>query len=290
MKKFIKLVPALALVCGLSSCLKDEAVIHNDGLRNIIEFQNVGSIKSGTSDIFPVYVPLTLLPDDPSAEFEGIVSYSGTDTAPQDIVVNIERSDLTITQFNAKTTGTKYNPIAASEVTHPTTVTIPKGQRQAKFKVTIKIPNLNKALSNAIAFKITSASTGTISGNFGAVIFSTPIKSIWEGTYTVTVHNNYGATNASWAGGPYSESDMHLSTIGPNQVQQTSVAAWYSGYTNYQFNGNNTGITSVVAFSGANLSTSVQGVDLIDPVTKNFTLRYTVNGWGLTETWVRTGD
>jgi hypothetical protein len=289
MKKYIKLIPALALVLGLSSCLKDEAVINNDGLRNIIEFQNVGAIKSGTADIYPVYVPVVLdIEAGPTATFEGILSYSGTDVAPEDIVVNFERSDALITQFNAKTAGTKYTPLPASEVTvGATSVTIPKGQRQAKFKVTIKIGLLDKTKSNAIAFKISSASTGVISGNFGSVIFSTPIKSIWEGEYTVNIFNNYGTIDGNLGNKTYTK--QRLTTVGPNLVQIALVSQTYSGNTSYQFNADDTSISSIAAFSGSALVTSIQGVDLVDKNTKNFTVRWTWAGRGVTETWTRTG-
>lgn len=290
MKRKISIISAFALLFGLSSCLKDEAVINNDGLRNIIEFQNVGSIKSTTTDVHPVFVPITLEPTAADGTFEGIIRYSGADVAPQDIVVNFQKTDAVITEFNAKTSGTKYSPIAPSEITAPTTVTIPKGQREAKFKVVVKVANLDQTKSNAIAYKITSASVGTISGNFGTIIFSTPIKSIWEGTYTVTIHNNFGSIDANIGSAPFTETGIKLTTVGPNQVQVNGVSQTYSGYTNYQFNGNNTGISSIVAYSGSNLATSIQGVDLLDAINRKFTVRWTWAGRGVTETWVRTGN
>ncbi|MCJ0741830.1 DUF1735 domain-containing protein [Pedobacter montanisoli] len=291
MKNFIKYTAVLAFLTGsLTSCLKDKTMIGPDSpgaIKNVIEFKNIGGIKSGTSAPYALYIPFTLDPTATTAEFEGIVNYAGTDVAPNDITVNIAADPAMIATYNAGVSGANYAQLAATSYSFPSTVTIPKGQREAKFKISVKPNTFDATKENALALRITSASTGTISGNFGAVIFSMPLKSIWQGTYTVRFNNNYGGIDVNI--GDFTETGVKLETVGPNKLQTQYAANTYSGYTQYQFNGNNTSITSVTVFSGSILASSVDGVDLIDPVNGKFTIRYTFAGRGMTETWVRTG-
>lgn len=290
MKKIINLLVTLILITGLSSCLKDDTIIGPDSpgaIKNIIEFQNIDGISSSPTAPFAVFIPFTLKPTATTAEFDAILNYAGADVAPQDIVVNLASDPTVLTKYNAAVSGSAYSDLPAGSYSFPSSVTIPAGQRLVKFKVTVKPNAFDATKENALALKITSASFGTVSGNFGSVIFSMPLESVWQGTYTVNFNNNYGSIDANI--GNFTETGVKLATIGPNRLQTQYVANTYSGYTQYQFNGSNTGITSIVAFSGSALATSIQGVDLIDPVNGKFTIRYTFAGRGVTETWVRTG-
>ncbi|MCZ4243276.1 DUF1735 domain-containing protein [Pedobacter punctiformis] len=291
MKKIINLLVALIFISGLSSCLKDDTIIGPDSpgaIKNIVEFKNVGAIASSTTAPFAVYIPFTLKPTATSAEFEGIINYAGADTAPSDIVVNIAADPSVIATYNAKVSGAAYAALPASSYSFPATVTIPAGQREAKFKITVKPNTFDATKENALALRITSASTGVISGNFGAVIFSMPLESVWQGTYDVHINNNYGTIDGNI--GNFSDTGIKLATVGPNRLRTLSVADTYSGSTTFQFNGDNTSITGVVVISGTTtFATSIQGIDLIDPVNGKFTIRYTWGGRGMTETWTRTG-
>ena len=87
MKNYIKLLLGFVIVTGMSSCLKDETIIGPDSpgaLKNIIEFGNIGPIKSSTTAPFPMFIPFTLEPTAEVGEFEGIVNYAGSDAAPTD--------------------------------------------------------------------------------------------------------------------------------------------------------------------------------------------------------------
>lgn len=286
MKKSIKIFIALFVVAiGFSSCLKDKTLIHPDNtVGNVVEFYNLTPITSGTSATFPIFTPLTL-DAVATAEFEAAVNYAGADVAPEDITVQIAADPTAIATYNAKH-GTKYNAIAANTYTLPTSVVIPKGQRVAKFKVGVKPTMFDASKENYLALKITSASKGVVSGNFGTVLFNLPVKSIWEGVYTVTVQNNYGNLDANIGADPYTEHDVKLSTVGPNRMRANLVALTYSGFTEYQFNGNNTSITEVAATSGTPRATSIQEIIVIDPG-KVFELRWTFIDRGLRERYVK---
>lgn len=289
MKKILNIVLCGFLATGLSSCLKDKSMIGPDAdgaIKNVIEFQNIGPIKSGASAPFAVYIPFTLKPTDATASFEGIVNYAGTDVAPEDIVVDLSVDPSLISTYNSNVSGAAYESLTSGMYSFPATVTIPKGQRQAKFTVTVK-PNLfDASKENALPLRITSASTGTISGNFGAVIFSMPLESIWQGTYHVYINNNYGQIDANI--GNFDEADVALETVGPNKLQVQYIARTYSGNVQYQFSGDNSTITAVKAFNGATTyATSIQSVDVIDAANGIFELHWTFANRGIVERWVK---
>ncbi|WP_316845245.1 DUF1735 domain-containing protein [Pedobacter psychrodurus] len=292
MKKIINIVMALTFITGLSSCLKDDTIIGPDSpgaIKNIIEFKNIAPINSSPTAPVPVFIPFTLKPDAATAEIEAIVNYAGVDVAPSDIVVNLAVDPSLIATYNSKVSGAAFSQLASSSYTFPASVTIPAGQREGKFKITVKPNSFDASKENALGIKITSASSGTVSGNFGAVIFSMPLESIWQGTYSVSYSNNYGTIDANI--GTFDDTGIKLSTVGPNKLQTLSVADTYSGSTTFQFNGTNTSITSVVVISGStNFATSIQSVDIIDPINKVFGLHYTWGGRGMVEKWTRTGD
>ena len=289
MKKLNKYILGILILPLLSSCLKDENVLYpGDSSKNIIEFYNVTAPLSASNAPYIMYVPKTLEVV-PETEFEIAVSYSGAEeAAPQDIVVNIEPAPDAITKFNASQSSA-YVQIGSSGMQIPTSITIKKGEKRGFAKVKVFPEELDQSKSNAIALKISSASMGTISGNFGTVIYSLPIKSMWEGTYTYTVTNNFGTIDAN-IGGTFTEPGVKLSTVGPNRLYMQYLSRTYNGYAEYQFNGDNTSITSVLAFSGSVLSSSINEVILVDPDNLIFEIKWTWLGRGVIERFVRTGD
>ncbi|WP_293302471.1 DUF1735 domain-containing protein [Pedobacter sp. UBA4863] len=293
MKKFNNKYTAVLvlLTMSLSSCLKDDTIIGPDApgaLKNIIELKNQSAIKSGATAPYAMYIPFTLEPTSTSNEFEVAVQYAGAETAPSDITVNLATDAAAITTYNAKE-GTALAQIAATSYSFPASVVIPKGQREAKFKITVKPNTFDATKENALALKITSASTGTISGNFGTAIYSMPLKSIWQGLYTVHINNNYGTIDPNI--GDFVEEDVPFATVGPNKLQSTYVNRTYSGWVQYQFSGDNSTISGITVFASPSIRvSSIEGVDLVDPVNKKFTIRFTWLGRGVTETWTRTGD
>ncbi|HZH72848.1 MAG TPA: DUF1735 domain-containing protein [Mariniphaga sp.] len=288
MKRYFSFLILFLVTAGLSSCLKDEAVLDPSGSKNIIEFYNVTAPTSGVTAPYVMYVPTTLEVV-PEVEFDIAISYSGAELeAPQDIVVNLAEAPEAVTAFNASQ-GTSYVQMGASGYEFPSSVTIRKGEKRVYAKVKVRPTILNQAVSNVLALTITSASFGEISGNFRTVIFSLPIKSIWEGTYTYTVTNNFGTIDGN-IGGVFTEQNVRLSTVGPNRLYMQYLWRTYSGYSEYQFNADNTDITSVLAFSGSVLSSSIEEVILIDTENLIFEIRWVGLGRGVIERFVRTGD
>ncbi|RYZ99883.1 MAG: DUF1735 domain-containing protein [Sphingobacteriaceae bacterium] len=295
-KLFYKSIALLFVAASLSSCLKDDTMVLDPekALPNTVEFGNTGTPSSpATAPVF-AYTPLTL---NPVAEqtFETSVRYAGIeDVAPQDIVVNLAAAPEAITKWNLAfpnaTAAARYNMLPENTYSFPSTVTIKKGEKSASFTVTVKPTMLNAAQSNVLGIKITSASHGTVSGNFGTVIYNLPIKSLWDGTYLFKVVNTNN--NDSNFGGPggYTEPGIKLSTVAPNRVRVQYIGQIYNGFVEYQFNADNTAITEVQAYNGATTyAVSLQSFTL-NTSTKSFVINWTFAGRMLTETWTRTGD
>src|SRR5690606_2919746 len=291
MKKITNILAVFIFMGVFSSCLKDDKyALDPSGSHNVVEFYNVTAPVNGYNDLYVIYVPsrVAVLTE---VEFTDGVSYAGPEnTAPQDIVVELAVANDAIAEYNAEES-TTYEPLPAGSYEIPSSVTIRKGEKFATFAVKVRPEMLDQSKSNALAVAIVSTSHGVISGNIGTAIYSLPIKSIWEGTYEVTVINDYGGIDGNIGG---SISDVNtLSTVGPNRLRSDgSNGLWftYSGYVEYQVNGDNTDIIDLLTYSGSPLATSIDEVVLVDAENLIFEVNYTGLGRGIRERWVRTGD
>lgn len=293
MKKYIKYLIISAIVpVAFSSCLKDDELIGPDAdgaVTNVIEFKNIAAISSGPTAPYALYVPSTLDPEVDETTINAIVRYAGVNDAPEDITVTIEAFPAAIDTYN-EAEETDYHSLSASSYEVPTTVTIKKGEREALVPIKLKTSTFDQSISNALSLRISSASSSTpVSGNFGTVIYSFPVKSIWEGTYTYTITNNYGTIDAN-IGGTFTEEGVQLSTVGPNRLYMQYLWRTYSGYAHYQFSGDNTTITAITAFSGSARPTVIDQIVIVDAENKIFEIRWTCLGRGVVERFVRTGD
>ncbi|RZL48234.1 MAG: DUF1735 domain-containing protein [Pedobacter sp.] len=291
MKKiFNQSVALLFVITSLTSCLKDDTMVLDPekSSGNVVEFGNTGTPSSPSGAPVFAYTPTTLDPDVPTTKFTTSVRYAGAeDVAPQDITVQLAAAPEAVTKWNAAypTAQFPYFQMASNQYSFPSSVTIKKGEKAAYFDVNVNTSLLNKAQSNVLGIKITSTTAAVISGNFGTVIYNLPIRSIWEGSYVYSVNNNYGQIDANI--GSYTEAGIKLSTVGPNRVRVQYIAQTYSGFVEYQFNGDNTAITEVKPYNGAtNYAWSIQTFTL-NVATKSFNIDWTFANRGLREKWVR---
>ena len=291
MKRYVSFLILFLVSAGLSSCLKDTAVLDPSGSKNVVEFYNVTAPASGVTAPYVMYVPMTLEVV-PEVEFEIAVSYSGAElSAPQDITVNLAPAPDAITAYNTSQ-GAALVQMGATGYEIPSSLVIKKGEKRAYGKVKVRPTLLNQSVSNALALSISSASHGQVSGNFGTVIFSLPIKSIWEGTYTYTMTNNFAGIDAAL--GTRTRTGVKLTTVGPNKVTTPTSGgllwSYYGGYSQYQFNGDNTNIIGLTIYSGAVLASNIEEVLLVDPVNRIFEIKYVGLSRGIIDRFVRTGD
>lgn len=293
MKKILKnIIVILTFPLLFTSCLKDKELIGPDAegaIKNVIEFKNISTITSPATAPFPVYVPTTLNPEKSTEVIVASIRYAGVDNAPNDITVELGVDPSIVNKYNsAQKTNFLALPNSAYEL--PSSVTIKKGEKEVSFEIKLNINSFDQLKENVLPIIIKSTSSAApISGNFGKVIYSFPIRSIWEGTYKYTIINNFGTIDGN-IGGTFTEEGVKLSTVGPNKVRMNGLWQTYSGYSEYQFNASNSSITSVTAFSGSNLATSIQEVVLVDPVKMIFEIKWTGLGRGVIERFEKTGD
>lgn len=224
-KQNIKMILAAGLLTlSLSSCLKDEfrGLDHTKGT-NVIEFDNpaqvsvIGSTTALYSLAYPIVQTTTPVPV--------TISYSGpSNEAPEDITVNIAALPVDLT--NANDVVKKYNDeqhtsfvaMDAGTYSLPTTsVVIPKGQSKVTFNVNINTSAFVLTKNYALPLKITSVSSGTISGNFSTIILNLAAKNKYDGKYqfiaTASASDRPTFLLNTQYTYPY---DVELRTTGPN--------------------------------------------------------------------------
>jgi hypothetical protein len=177
MNKKLNLIILSAFVLIMSSCLKSKEIIGPDANNSagaIIEFANPTYITSGVTIATPRY---NLSLSELNNKLHIDVKYSGTGkAAPSDVTVNIAVDAATLAAHNTQSGLTATNGyVAAPTVAYtaiPASVVIPSGQTKAGFDITVNPALLTAGRNNTIPLKITSASTGTVSGNFGAIVLA----------------------------------------------------------------------------------------------------------------------
>jgi hypothetical protein len=173
MKLYRKILAVSALAIGFSGCLKDDsAVLSAENTINVIEFKNTAPLTSpATSKIGQLALNVLM---QPSGTYQAMISYSGPNTAPDDITITLESDPAVIAAYNTAvkpTTLLKVLP-TTNYALPKTTVTIPKGGRTVEVPMTFinsdQIFNQNYALALTIK---TVTGGHTISGNFGSIIY-----------------------------------------------------------------------------------------------------------------------
>jgi hypothetical protein len=178
MKNIFQSIALFFTVVLLSSCLKSDQIIGPDAPNSagaIIEFDNVDYIASGsaTASVTLARYAVTV-PKGTASPLKVRVNYVGTGkSAPSDITVGLGIDAVALTTHNTqagRTAANSWNLIPAAWYQLPASVVIPSG----KTGVDVIIPiNTNNYVANtlyALPLKITSTTSGTISGNFGTII------------------------------------------------------------------------------------------------------------------------
>lgn len=183
------LVLLVSLTLAQMSCLKDSPNNASPigGSNNVVEFQNSNIPVSYTS-IFPQYDNGIALKND-TGSFPVNLDYTGqVSVAPQDIKINLAVLDsATLDSFNTDQ-GTGYELPPTDAYSLATSATIVKGTRQVTVRVLVNTgaPDFDYTKSYALPLKITSASYGVISSNFGTAVYSfTPLNK-YDGSYSLT--------------------------------------------------------------------------------------------------------
>jgi len=196
MKNLFKISLSLALISSLflSSCLKDSSLTLDTSKTNsVTEFGNTGAIATNPSgNASPRFaIDLGSLKIGDTTGFNINVDFAGANTAPQDIQVKIDIDQSLLDTYNSEhaVDGANYEmpPGSLLSTAFPITITIPKGQLFGQQRVNVKLTNdYNFDAAYALPLKISSTSTGEVSGNFGSAIYSLNVRNVFDGEFTVT--------------------------------------------------------------------------------------------------------
>lgn len=282
MNKYIKTFAIGATLIAMSSCLDEEPLFSPEGSENIIELADIGPIftnPSGNNLPHAYANAFEILPE--GGNLNVIVSYSGAaDGAPNDITVELVINPTMVETYNAEN-GTAYQLLDESLYSLPAsglTLVIPKGQKTATLTVNLKTPDFDPVVFYALPLAISTASEGTVSGNFFEAFYIVSAKNQYDGLYRALEGSELSGHPS--VSGPISVPNIELVTAGPNEV---------SFYSPFGSNGQFTGVANLIVVDEAtNLVDLVElagSAELVieaatnnyNPDTRTFTLDY---GWG----------
>lgn len=216
-KNIIKSLVLFLAVTSLSSCLKDDRlVLDPEKGHNVIEFGNTSEISVAGSTV-PLYINSFKLGQD--AVLEIPINYAGPKTgAPEDITVTVSiLGQETIDAYNDEQ-HEEFELMDAKTYSIPSnTVIIPKGKRFGILKVNVKPDVFDLTVQYGLPLKISSVSSGIISGNFGTAIYSIGAKNRLDGLY------NYKTSAVTSLKAGANDNGVSLTTTGPNTVKANLV-------------------------------------------------------------------
>lgn len=294
MKKHLKIYSAM-FVMGISlltSCAKEDNIFTDDGNGGVNGIVELGDLPpTRTAGSTTVNYSKVTKSFDAAAEVDVpiTINYTGVNGAPNDVTVGVGISDAVVTA--SSTTAAPLTILPTSLYTLPTSsVVIPKGQKKATFIIKVKAASFNFALTYALGIRITSASTGIVSGNFGTGLFILAAKNQWDGIYSVvsgqvTRYSAVGVVepnstlNGPLAGNP----NISLVTTGANTVEVTNMK-WFGGAsavagidnTRATINAS-TNVVTMSALGNLTLANRAGLPNTYDPATKTFTLNFDWN-------------
>ncbi|GEO02728.1 hypothetical protein AAE02nite_03920 [Adhaeribacter aerolatus] len=312
MKSLNKILPLAFLCLGLSACLDEEDPLtgrDTEASPNLIEFYSEDPAEHPSAE--RIYTEVTKSFEIvPEANFDVVISYSGKNNAPEDIVVGVKVDEAALKAFNnkiiadareaamagiedpdeakeaaddAEAHADVYDMMPANLYSVPSEITIKRGERRATLPITVKPALFDFAFKYGLPLTITTASQGVISGNFSTVIYSIGAKNKYDGIYTIQAGSNITRNTAtgpdpSLSGDPAGE-DIALVTLSANTVSFEPV--WANGTsiggidnTILRINPDN---TVTVTSSNPSLKNTPGKENKYDPATKTFTINI---DWG----------
>lgn len=272
---------AAFLLSGLTSCLKsndDKMGLDVSKPDNIVEFANTGDNVAVATSTYPRFsTDLGVVNQDDTVFFNVNVSYSGSNDASEDITISLALDPAALTLFNTQNESDYVAP-PADLFKLPATVVIKKGTRKTQVKVGIvNNASFDFNVNYALPIQISSASKGTISGNFGKAMYSFSARNRYDGAYTMDATAPMVDVVSPGLTGFY-PLKMHLITFTGNSVALYDIdgnaaktyghpiksgasASYYGSFSPVFSFDNNGNITSVTNYygqeSGANKRSAV---------------------------------
>tara|TARA_R110002020_G_scaffold448314_1_gene661085 strand:+ start:4036 stop:4881 length:846 start_codon:yes stop_codon:yes gene_type:complete len=263
----------------LTSCLDEDPLFDPDKTTGVIELVEQAPLVA-VGSIYPLNrLTFEAVPED---QIEVIVQYSGAYDAPEDIDVTVEVSPSDIEAYNEDqglSDGDEYVLLDASKYSFPgggnsVTVTIPKGEKRVSIMMTVKPDQFGFDANYALPLRISSASSGVVSGNFSHMIYAVIPNNQWAGDYDHTYSGSLGSGS----------NIVHMSTIGEFRTTSSLIGV-YSNQTIIEIDPVNN-YASVISVSGLGNATNFPE-NYWDPETKTIYVKYTVGTRTMTETFVK---
>lgn len=284
----INLLLCLGVVLlSLVSCLKSGPMNADPSktTSNVVEFANTGDNVSGANSTYPRFTKdLGSVGAGKSVTFNINLSYSGAEYPSSDITVTLGVDAAALATYNTEN-GTSYVVPPADVCTFPATAVIKQGTHVVQVQATVtNTVNFDFNKNYALPLKIVSATSGTISSNFGKAIYSFSARNAYDGIYTMSATAPMVDVLSAGLGGWY-PIKMHLITYTGNSVALydgvpiytpvyghpilSGTSGSYYGAFSPVFYFDNTGkITSVGNYYGVNAGGNMRSAE-IDPAGVN---------------------
>lgn len=262
----------------LTSCLDEDPLFDPDQTTGIIELVEQAPLVA-VGSIYPLNkLTFESVPED---QIEVIVQYSGAYDAPEDIDVTVEVSPSDLPAYNEDqglSDGDEYVLLDAGSYSLPgggnsVTVTIPKGEKRVSIMVDVKPDQFGFDANYALPLKISSASSGVVSGNFSHMIYAVIPNNQWAGDYDHTYSGSLGSGSNT----------VTMTTIGEFRTTSNLIGV-YSNQTIIEIDPVNN-YASVISVSGLGNATNYPE-NYWDPETKTIYVKYTVGTRTMTEKFV----
>lgn len=263
----------------LTSCLDEDPLFDPDKTTGIIELVEQAPLVA-VGSIYPLNkLTFEAVPAD---QIEVIVQYSGAYDAPEDIEVTVEVSPSDLPAYNEDqglSGGDEYVMIDAGSYSLPgggtsVVVTIPKGEKRVSIMVDVKPDKFGFDANYALPLKISSASSGVVSGNFGHMIYAVIPNNQWAGDYDHTYTGSLGSGSNT----------VTMTTIGEFRTTSSLIGV-YSNQTIIEIDPVNN-YASVISVSGLGNATNFPE-NYWDPATKTIYVKYSVGSRTMTETYIK---
>jgi len=201
---------ATAIVCTLSSCLKDKEV--DEGRMGIIVNESMKLVEIAGPANGLVNVDLVGSNNDTTVNIV-VVKLASAALPTNDIQVTLALEPAIVSDYNSQH-GTNYVVPNASLYSIPSlTVTIPKGSREGYLQLKTKPNNLfGSAYALGVRVVSTSDPSITISGNYGKQVVALTIRNKYDGRYQLKGYHNRPTLDF-----PYDQ-EVHMVTQGASSV------------------------------------------------------------------------
>lgn len=282
MKNILYILTVMATIM-LSSCLKDDEMMGPDTpgyVSNVVEFADIGAVTSSASSTFPRWT-LAYDPED-EVTINLKVSYSGAETAPEDIKVTVVKDPLILDTYN-EDNGSGYIIIPPSwmEIPNNGELTIKQGEKTATLPITVQLGNFSLTEDYGLPLKIESASFGTISGNFGGGLFAVSPKSLLDGSFDNTYSGSLGAGSNT----------QTFSTVSPILVSSNLLGIYSNEIMIYQDADDPAQVIEIVVDGLGGASVAAGTLDpsknYYDESTGTLHLDYTLGAYSIKQTLIK---